>query len=81
MGGERSSTYLGHTAIHHEVLTIHETAFITGKEQDGVGLLDSLAKPSSRKVDLAAMALCCIIAQPVLQESSASKDVSHTAKV
>ena len=81
MAGGRTSTYLGHTAVNHEILAINEAAFITGKEQDSVGLLDSLAKPSSREVDLATMALCCIIAQPVLQERSASKNVSQTLKV
>ena len=78
MGDETTSTYLSHAAIDNEVLAIHEAAFITGEEQDSVGLFDSLAKPSSWEVDLAAMAFCCIIAQPVLQESSASKSVSHT---
>ena len=54
--------YLGHTTINHEVLAVHEAAFITGKEQDSVGLLNSLAESSSWEVDLAAMTLCCIIA-------------------
>ena len=62
MRGERISTYLGHTPVDNKVLAIHEAAFITGEEQDSVGLLDSLAKPSSGEVDLAAVALCCIIA-------------------
>ena len=60
--GETTSTYLSHAAIDNEVLAIHEAAFITGEEEDSVGLFDSLAKPSSREVDLAAMAFCCVVA-------------------
>ena len=60
--GETTSTYLSHAAIDNEVLAIHEAAFITGEEEDSVGLFDSLAKASSWKVDLAAMAFCCVVA-------------------
>lgn len=74
-----TSTYLSHAAINNEVLAIHEAAFITSEEQDSVGLLDSLAKAASGKVDLAAMAFCCVITQPVLQESSARNCVSDTS--
>ena len=59
--------YLRHTAVDGKIGAIDETAFIAREEKDSLGLLDGFAEAAGWEVDLAAMALFGVIAEPVLQ--------------
>jgi hypothetical protein len=59
--------YLGHATIHNEIGAIHEAAFVTGKEQDRLGLFDRFAKSACWEMDLSSMSLSRVIAKPVLK--------------
>jgi hypothetical protein len=82
LGGRalRRDVALGHTTIDHKVRSIDEAALIAGKEKDCLRLLNSLAKTTSGEVDLTAVPLRRIIAQPVLQERGA-RHVSFHARI
>ena len=71
MGNEIGETCLRHSTIDDKIRPIDETALVTGKEEDGLGLFDCFAEATGWEVDLAAMAFSCVVAQPVLEEGSA----------
>lgn len=64
-------TYLGHSTINNEVGSVDEAALVASEEDDGMSLLNCLAEPTSREVDLAAVALRLVITQPILQKRGA----------
>jgi len=57
---------LCHASIDNEVRPIYEAALVAGEEEDGVGLFDGFAEASGWEMDLAAVALGCVVAEPVL---------------
>jgi len=59
-------TNLGHATINDELMSINKRALISSQEENCLSLLNSLTKTTHREVDLATMALCLIISQPVL---------------
>ena len=64
-------TYLGQSTVHHKVSRVDEAALVAGKEEHCLGLLDGLAETTRGEVDLAAVALGLVVAQPVLKQRSA----------
>lgn len=66
-------THPRHAPIDHEVGPVHEAALVAGEEEHGLGLLDGLAEAAGREVDLAAVPLGRVVAEPVLQEGRAVK--------
>lgn len=64
-------TYLGHATVNDKVGTVNEAGLVTGKEDDGLGLLDGLTEAASGEVDLTAVALGLVVTEPVLEERSA----------
>ena len=61
-------------------MPIHKAAFVAGKPQHSLGLLDGLTKAARRKVDLATVTLSGVIAEPVLQERRAEKRLASPAQ-
>lgn len=68
---EIKGTHPRHAAVDDEVGPVDEAALVAGEEQDGVGLLDSFAEAAGGEVDLAAVPLGGVVAEPVLQEGRA----------
>jgi hypothetical protein len=66
-----SGVALGHAAVDHEISTVDEAALVAGEEENCLRLLDSLAETTSGEVDLAAVALGLIVAEPALEERGA----------
>jgi hypothetical protein len=66
-----SLAHLGHAAVDDKVGAIDEAALVTGEEEDGLRLLDRLAKAPRGEVDLAAVPLGRVVAEPVLKERCA----------
>ena len=62
---------LRHAAINHEVGAVDEAALVARKEDNGLRLLDGLAKSACWEVYLAAVTLRCVVTKPVLQERGA----------
>lgn len=60
-----------HTAVNNEVSPVDEAALITRKEEDALGLLNGLTEAAGGEMDFSSVALCCIIAEPILQKWSA----------
>lgn len=60
------STYLAQTTVNNKVGTIDEAALITGKENNGMCLLDGLAETTTGEVDLTTETLGVVVAEPVL---------------
>jgi hypothetical protein len=60
-----------HTAIDDEVGTVDEAALIAGEEEDTLCLLDGLTKATCGEVNFAAVALGCVVTEPVLQKRCA----------
>lgn len=58
--------YLSQSSVNNKVCGIDETALIARKEEHRICLLNGLAKPAAWKVNLAAVALCLVVAEPVL---------------
>ena len=65
------STYLCHTPVNDKVGPVHEAAFVAGQEENGLGLLDGFAEAAGGEVDLTAVALGCVVAEPVLKQGRA----------
>ena len=65
---EIAINYLSHAAIDYKICPIDKAALIASKEQHRLSLLNGFAEATSREMDLAAMALRCVVAKPVLQE-------------
>lgn len=63
--------YLGHGPINHKIRAIDKAAFVAGKEENCLSLLNRFAKAACWEVDLATMTLCCVVAEPVLEEGRA----------
>lgn len=61
---------LPHSNRRNAYLAINKARLITGQEQDGLRLLNSLTKPSTREMNLSSMSLRHIITQPILQKRS-----------
>jgi len=59
-------TNLGHATIDNKLMPINKRALVSSQEENCLSLLNSLTETTHWKVDLAAMALCLIISQPVL---------------
>jgi len=57
-----------HATVNHKVRAVDETALVAGKKQNCLSLLDGLAKTSSGEVNLAAVALGLVVAEPVLEK-------------
>jgi hypothetical protein len=70
------SAYLGQSSIDHKVCGIDEAALIAGEEHHSLSLLNGFAKTTGWKVNLAAMTLRLVVAEPVLEQRSASEFVS-----
>lgn len=64
---------LAQTTIDHELGGIDEAALITGQKQDGLGLLNGLSEAAIGKMDLSAVPLLEVIAQPVLQQGGVER--------
>ena len=64
-------TYLGHPTIDNEVGTVHEGALVASEKHNGMSQLNGFAEAAGRKVHFSPMAFGSIIAEPVLQKSSA----------
>jgi hypothetical protein len=60
-----------HTAVDHEVGTVDEAALVAGEEENTLCLLNSLTKATRGEVDFAAVALGCVVTEPVLQKRGA----------
>lgn len=71
IGSKIDSTYLRHTAVNHKVGPVDKAAFVAGEEEDGMGLLDGFAEAAGWEMDLAAVALGCVVAEPVLKQGRA----------
>ena len=71
--GERKVTHLRHPPIDNKIRAVHETALVAGEEEHGLGLLDGLAEAAGWEVDLAAVALGRVVAEPVLEERGAGR--------
>lgn len=69
--------YLAHPTIDHEISSVDKAAFVTGKEDNGVGLLDSLTETAGGEVDFTTETLGLVITQPVLEEGSAIYALDH----
>ena len=65
-------THLGHATVDNKVRAVYEAAFVAGEEEDGVGLFDGFAEAAGWKMYLAAVALGCVVAEPVLKEGGAA---------
>jgi hypothetical protein len=61
-----------HTAIDHKVGAVDEAALVAGKEENRLSLLNGLAEATSGEMDFTAVALCLVVAKPVLEEGSAA---------
>lgn len=57
----RGNVCLGHASIYDKIASIDETALVAGKEHDRMRLLDGLAEPACREVNLAAVTLGLVI--------------------
>ena len=68
---QMESTYLCHTPVNDKVGPVHEAAFVTGEEEDCLSLLDGFAEAAGGEVDFAAVALGCVVAEPVLKQGRA----------
>lgn len=64
-------TYLGHSAINHKVCTIHKASLITGKEDDGIRLLNGFSETASREMNFTTMTFGLVITKPILQKRCA----------
>jgi hypothetical protein len=64
----RWKSYLGQPSVDDHVVGIDEAALVAGEEEYGLCLLDGLAESAAREVDLAAVALGLVVAEPVLEE-------------
>lgn len=64
-------TYLGHATVNDKVGAVDEAGLVTGEEDDGLGLLNGLTEAASGEVDLTAVALGLVVAEPVLEKRSA----------
>ena len=64
-------TYPRHTAVDDKVGPVDEATLVAGQEENGLSLLDCFAEAAGREVDLAAVALGCVVAEPVLEEGGA----------
>lgn len=64
-------TYLGQSSVDDEIGSVDEAALIASKENDGVRLLDGLAKTTRGEVNFAPEALGLVVTKPVLKERSA----------
>jgi hypothetical protein len=60
-GQQYHINHLCHPTVYNEVLTIHERAFITGKKEDCLSLLDSFTEATRWEVDLAAKTLGLVV--------------------
>jgi hypothetical protein len=58
----------GHTAVNNEVCTVDKAALVAGKEKYCLSLLNSLAETTCGEVDLAAVTLGLVVAEPVLEK-------------
>jgi hypothetical protein len=64
-------TYLGHTSVNDKIGAVHEATFVTSQKQHGLSLFDRLAESSCREMNFSSMALCSIIAKPILKKRCA----------
>ena len=62
----KDSTYLAQSTVNNKVGAVDEAALITGQEENGLSLLNSLAEPTAGEMHLAAEPLGVVVAQPVL---------------
>ena len=69
-------TYLGHTAVNNKVSAVDEAALITGQEYNGMCLLNGLTETTSGEVNLTALTLGLVIAQPILEKRSATRKLA-----
>jgi hypothetical protein len=60
-----------HTTIDDEVGTVDEATLIAGEEEDTLCLLNSFTKATGGEVNFAAVALGCVVTEPVLQKRCA----------
>ena len=67
-GTEILMTYLSHATINYEICPINKAALIAGKEEHRLSLLNGFTEATSREMDLAAMALRCVVTKPILQK-------------
>jgi hypothetical protein len=68
LAGNLLRSYFSHGPINHKIRAIHKAAFVAGKEEDGLSLLDRFTEAACWEMDFATMALCCVVAEPVLEE-------------
>jgi hypothetical protein len=59
---------LRHTTINYEICAVNKATLVTSKEENRLSLLNGLSETSSRKVNLAAVSLGLVVAEPVLQK-------------
>ena len=64
-------TYPSHATVNDEIRAVDEAAFVASEEEDGLGLLDGFTEAAAGKVDLAAVALGRVVAEPILEEGGA----------
>lgn len=69
-------TYLGHPTIDHEFSCVNEAALVAGKKEYCLSLFNSLTESSRWEMNLTTVALCCVIAKPILKKRSAEVEVS-----
>ena len=65
---QRGQTHLRQPPINNKVRPVNKATLIARQEQHRLRLLDSLTEAPAGEVDLAAMALGRVVAEPVLQE-------------
>lgn len=70
-GWMNGGTHPRHAAVDDEVGAVDEAALVAGEEEDGVRLLDGFAEAAGGEVDLAAVPLGGVVAEPVLEEGRA----------
>jgi len=62
-----NTTYLSHATIDNEILTVHERAFVTSKEQYCLSLFDRLSESARWEMNLATKAFGFVVTEPVLK--------------
>lgn len=69
----KRETYLRHPPINDKIRPVDEGTLVAGEEEHGLSLLDGFAEAAGGEVDLAAVALGGVVAEPVLEEGRAGE--------
>ena len=64
-------TDLCHPTIDYKVSPVDKAAFVAGKEENRLCLLNSFSEAAARKMDFATVALTGVVAQPILEQRCA----------